>query len=498
MQPRGTAGKPISSGFLSDRSPNRKVSLERSMKHWAVTVVFVLTAVSISGTPPDQRVNTVCLFLQEAGNEEADEIRSIVIEDVKHEMEKRGFAIVPEQTWRMQLSEEEATSLELQQSSTALQVAERVEADIALTGSIQIENRDIILRIRGYEVSTGKLVFNREEREDRNIGIYNTISSISRELIDTLLGWAESQRDKAALSQSETSVPGREPEMRKSRESQHPPTEKIPESEAPPNAEPTEDAGEPAGEETKLDSVALQQPPERNEAKVLVTFLSKDEGAQVCLGSDQRLGTIENGKLVVEVPVDSQLAVETTKPGYHTNRENFEVDTQTGEISLCPLFKKTRFGFEVFSTSSQFLGIGAGLRLYLVPDYIMLKTDDYIYFSISSGGEDSPPAFHNDFRLQFGSYLFSPPDRRVRFGAATGTGIILSVLGKTGTQSKHSTYYDFYWDVVDLWLDFNWQKGAVFFEVESKYALGLGACLLEPGFVTELGLQLTVGWLMKF
>lgn len=120
-----------------------------------------------------------------------------------------------------------------------------------------------------------------------------------------------------------------------------------------------------------------------------------------------------------------------------------------------------------------------------------------IYFSVSSGGDDSPPAFHNDFRIQFGSYLFTPPSRRVRFGGATGFGVILSVLGKSITQSENSTYFDFYWDVIDLWLDINWPKGAVIFRVETKYALGLGACLLERGFVSKHGPQFSVGWLLK-
>jgi len=495
-------GKRISSGFLSDRNPCSHVFLERSVKYGAITVVFVLIALSLSGVPPDQQVNRICLFLLAAKTEEANEIRSIVIEELTREMEKRGFAIIPEQTWRAKLSQEELSSLELFQSSAAVPLAERVEADIALIGSVQIEGQDIILKIRGYDVITSNLVFSREEREAKNIGIYNTVSSLSKELIDTLLGWVESQRGKIALSQSETSVHESELDEQRSRELIIPPTERVLESEAPPSEEPNEapiqGSGEFAEEEMKAEPVVLEQTPDQKEVKVRVTLLSNDEGAQVYLGPDQRLGTIENGKLVIEVPANMQLAIETKKPGYHVNREYFEVSDQSAELRLRPLFKKTRFGFELFSTSSQFLGIGAGFRLYVVPDYIMFRADDYIYFSINSGGDDSPPAFHNDFRIQFASYLFAPPSRRLRFGVATGIGIILSTLGKSNTQSQNSTFYDFYWDVVDLWLDFNWHKGAVFFKVETKYALGLGVCLLEPGFLTKYGPQFTVGWLMKF
>ncbi|UCF96214.1 MAG: hypothetical protein JSV89_13620 [Spirochaetaceae bacterium] len=468
------------------------------MKYGAITLVFLLIAVSLSGTPPDQKVNRTCLLLLATETEEANEIRSIVIEQLTREMEKWGFAIIPEQTWRAKLSEEELSSLELLQSSAVVPLAKRIEADIALVGSIQIESQVITLRIRGYDVIASNLVFSREVREAINIGIYNSVSSLSRELIDTLLGWAESQPGKIALSQSETSVHESELDEQRSRELQSPPTERVLESDAPPSETPIQDEGELAEDKLRVEPVVLAQTADRKDAKVRITLLSNDEGARVYLGPDQRLGTIENGKLVIEVPANTQLKIETTKPGYHTNREYFEVNNQSAEIRLRPLFKRTRFGFELFSTSSQLLGIGAGFRLYVVPDYIMFKADDYIYFSIGSGGEDSTSAFHNDFRIQFGSYLFAPPSRRVRFGVATGIGIILSALEKSNAQSENSTFYDFYWDVVDLWIDFNWQKGAVFFKVETKYALGLGVCLLEPGFLTKYGPQFTVGWLMKF
>ncbi len=470
----------------------------RSVKCGVITVLFVLVAVSLSGAPSDQQTNRVCLFLSAAQTEEANAIRSILIVELTREMEKQGFSIIPEQAWRAKLSKEELSSLELLQGSVAVQLAEQVEADIALIGSIQVEGQDIILRIRGYDVLTSSLVFNKEERESKNIGIYNKVSSLTRELIDTLLGWAESQPTEIALSQSEISVLEGELDEQRSREMISPQTERVLEPEAQPSEEPTPDEGEPAEEEMKTEPYIPEQSPEQEEVKIRVTLLSNDEGAQVYLGPDQRAGTINNGKVVIEVPANTRLAIETKKPGYHVNREYFELTDQSVEIRLRPLFKITRFGFELFSTSSQFLGIGAGFRLYVVPDYILFRADDYIYFSIGSEGDDSPSAFHNDFRIQFGSYLFTPPGRRVRFGVATGVGIILSVLGESTTQQGNSTFFDFYWNVIDLWLDFNWDKGAVFFKVETKYALGLGVCLLEPGFLTNYGLQFTVGWLRKF
>jgi len=156
------------------------------------------------------------------------------------------------------------------QSSAAVTLAERVEADIALIGSIQIEGQDITLRIRGYDVITSNLIFSREEREAKNIGIYNTVSSLSKQLIDTLLVWAESQPGKIPLSQSEIAVHESEPEKKRSRELISPPTERVLESEAPPSEEPDEapiqHEGELTDDEMKGEPVVLEQPPDRNDA----------------------------------------------------------------------------------------------------------------------------------------------------------------------------------------------------------------------------------------
>jgi hypothetical protein len=463
------------------------------VKYGVITLSFLLMAGSLSGDPPDQRANSVWLYLYASDSEEAGEIRSIVTTDLTRELEKQGFSILSEQTWRAKLSQEELSSLERIGSSSAVQLAERAEAAIALVGSIEVERNDIVIRIQAYDVLTNNLIFTRIEKESKDIGIYNKVNSLSRELIDTLLMWSESQPDEIGRLQSETSVPEGTLDEQQLRETTPPETERILEPEAP-----APGVGEPAGAEMKPGFAVNEQAPVQEEAKIRVTFLSDDEGAEVYLGPDKQAGIIQNGKLVVEVPANTTLAIETKKPGYRVNREKFDLRDQSVEIRLHPLVKTTRFGFELFSTSSQFLGIGAGFRFYVVPDFVLLRADNYFYFSTGSDDHDAPSAFHDDFRLQVGAYLFTPPNRRLRFGMATGIGIILSVLGESTTRSSSLSYFDFYWDLINLWLDFNWDKWAVFCRVETKYALGIGTGLLEPGLLADYGPQFTVGWLRKF
>lgn len=177
------------------------------MKYRVIAGIFALIGLSLFGTPADQQATRVCFFLWADKTEEADNFRSIVIIELTCEMEKCGFAIIPEQTWRAKLSQKELSSLGFLQSSNAVQLAERAEADIALIGSIQIEGRYIVFKIRGYDVATGSLVFSGGKKGTKDIGIHNRVSSLSTELIDALLGWAESQPGNIAFSQSETSVP---------------------------------------------------------------------------------------------------------------------------------------------------------------------------------------------------------------------------------------------------------------------------------------------------
>ena len=76
------------------------------MKYGVITLSFLLMAGSLSGDPPDQRANSVWLYLYASDSEEAGEIRSIVAADLTREIEKQGFSILSEQTWRAKLSQE--------------------------------------------------------------------------------------------------------------------------------------------------------------------------------------------------------------------------------------------------------------------------------------------------------------------------------------------------------------------------------------------------------
>jgi len=148
---------------------------------------------------------------------------------------------------------------------------------------------------------------------------------------------------------------------------------------------------------------------------------------------------------------------------------------------LSPLRRITRFGLELTYTSSQFLGLGAGFRWYPIPDYLMIRLDEYSYFSAARVPQDT--------RVALGGYLFTPPHWRVRFGVAAGLGVILScsrapLMGLVLGGGRPVAGSD-------------WDRGRCS-SGGGQVRPGDGSGLLERGFLTGYGPQYTLGWLWKW
>jgi hypothetical protein len=397
--------------------------MRRAFRCGATAAALVLIAAAAGLAEPQP--TGIWLRLPAAETEAGETILSIMDVELRSELQRRGFSVVPEPA-----------------------------AAVALVGSLRIEGAEIVLGVRGYELSTGGEILDIEQRASEDIGLYNQVGSLADLLVKDLLSWVRSPKTHVVVPRHEL--------MPRAAEAVRP--------------QPEESA--PAAERVRAEAEAPEP------AHIRVTLLSRDEGAEIYVGQGQLAGRIEGGRLAVEAPAGGTLSVEKRKAGYHPDREDFQLGEQAAELPLKPLRRIARYGLELFYTSSQFLGLGAGFRWYLIPDYLLLRADGYGYFSAGS-------AFHEDIRLTLGSYLFTPPQRRVRLAVASGLGVILSAF-------EGSAYGDWYWEMADLWLDLNWSRWAVFFRAELRYALGLGGGLLERGFLTGYGPQYSIGWLWKW
>lgn len=417
---------------------------------------LLLLLAAVAGAQPGRLSTPVCLFLPDDAGE-GHTVRLIMDAELNAELRRLGLPVVPEAAWRSLLPADSPPPWEDPQA--ALRLAAQMEAAVAVTGTFRQQRTVVELAVRAYEVSTGSPICEIEQRSGRDISIYNQVATLAARLGAGLQAWLEAPPAvRAAVGAVKPAAAAGEGQQRVETREPVPPTPPV---------------------------------------SVRVTLLSDDEGAEIWLGRESPAGTVTDGRLVLEAPVNSVLRIEKRKPGYHADREELPVAEDPVEVSLRPLQRSTRWAVELFYSSSQFLGLGAGFRLYLVPDYLALTAGHYSYFSLDPGSADGEAAYHGDFRLTAGTYLLAAPGARLRFGLATGMGAILSVFGISAGPAERETYTDLYWEILDAWLELNWKRFAVFLRAETRYALGLDGGVLERGFVSDYGPQYSLGWLIK-
>jgi hypothetical protein len=236
---------------------------------------------------------------------------------------------------------------------------------------------------------------------------------------------------------------------------------------------------------------AVDQPPQVR----VVTLYSEDEGLEIYLPGDQFVGRIRQGALTlppVPLPLGGTLTLVKKKPGYHDGRETVKLAEPVVEATLKPLVKQTEWATELTYTTAQLMGFGVAQRYYPRPDVLFLGAENYFYVQHSFLPENRP-VFHDDIRLMVGGYPAAPVDSRFRVGVGTGMGAILTWMFDLDV----APFVDYYWNVVNVWFEWNWRRTAVFLRSEARYALGVPGGLLGRGMYGE-GPIVTLGVLRKW
>jgi len=406
----------------------------------ALAALIALMLLQVPPSRAEPAEDTVCLIFQPAVSQEEDRIRTILISQLDIELENRGFSVL------YGAGQEAITNQGPLAEEELLRLAAQTGASTVLTGSIRVQELEIILEIQGYRARTNTRVIEVERRAPTDISLYNQVSSLVQEIVPALRGQAA-----AVMS------------------------------------EPSAERAERPKDTVKAEAAVREgpSPADTPTGMVRLTLLSPDEGAQIRIAPEQEPRPIENGRLVVEAPAGAALTIERTKPGYHADRETISIPPHSAAVGLRPLVRASRFGIELVYTSSQFLGFGAAFRYYLIPDTLLLRVQHYANFSPAA-----PAAFHNDVNLRVGSYLFAPPRNRLRVGIGTGLGLIFSVRSP-------SAFLDVYWEIFDLWLEANFRRWAFFAKSEGRFSLDSALGMLPRGFLTRYGPQYTTGLLLK-
>jgi hypothetical protein len=226
----------------------------------------------------------------------------------------------------------------------------------------------------------------------------------------------------------------------------------------------------------------------------MLVLISDQRGVAVS-AAGINLGQITDGRLELESLTEGDLEVELSGSEYHTTSQIVSVSPEGQEVQLKTLARRHRWGSEFVLTTGQIMGLGFGLRYYLLPDELFVAGDDY-FFIQDTFAPGSQPVFHNDVRFRVGRYILFGPYSRFRLGASTGIGGVFTWY----TSPELPLSFDLYWNVVDFWLEWSLERWSFFFRVEGKYALGLSTGILGRKWLEseEAGPPSTIGVMRKW
>jgi hypothetical protein len=241
--------------------------------------------------------------------------------------------------------------------------------------------------------------------------------------------------------------------------------------------------------------LASERPPEDVQQVKEITLFSQDEGAEVYIAGEQLVGRIQQGVLTLPyfpLAVGSTIRIEKRKAGYYTSSEDLEITAPRVEVTLRPLARRTRWATELTWSTKQLVGFGLAQRWYPVTDILFLAAEHYFYLqtNFAKGGS---VAFHNDLELLVGGYPFSRVDARFRIALSTGFGMIVTYF----SLPDQPVYTDFYLNVINLAVEWNWSRWMTYLRSEALYSLGIGTDLLGRGMMGN-GAILTLGVMYKW
>lgn len=334
-----------------------------------------------------------------------------------------GYSVIPPDKWNSEVQRRALDSRALLAEAMAESVAQAVSADLAVTGYFTVEDDRIYISLQCWDVAAGVLATGLQQTARFNLAFYSSLHDRVAEMLPQI-----------RLTQRPAQIAvGAAPVKR--------------------------------------------QPPVAD-----LTFVSPDEGMEVFLVDDTRIGAISEGKLVWKsggLVQGSAFSVEKRKQGFHTSHETVRAGK---EIRLSRLESEKQRALEVDWTLGQFLGLGATLRVYSSPDSTFLFVGNYLFAQppLTAAGN---PVFHYDTSLGVGAYLFFPPDFPVRFGVSAGAGSVVSVL----TGPAGAAYADLYLDVFNWWLETRVLGPIIFLRQEWKFTTGYGSNLLGKQWMMVAG-----------
>jgi hypothetical protein len=255
-------------------------------------------------------------------SDEYKEYQSIISNQLRVELRNAGFKIIPREKWDAVRERQGIRMGQLYQGNVALEVAARVDAEIAVLSFYSVEERQLILEIKCYDVEQKALVAGVFKTARINLSIYNVIGEAVAELIPTirLLG-------------------------------------------PPPS----------------LDSPVVEEIALLSKDEGMEVYLGEEGYIGTITDGKLLLPPIP-------FTIGSRIVIEKRKEGYHTGVETLRLKEPEMLIKLARLRKKALTATELNWTLGQLMGFGLAQRFYLVPDTSFFSAEHYFYLQYNFAG----------------------------------------------------------------------------------------------------------------
>jgi hypothetical protein len=405
----------------------------------AVFMLLLLLLAALSPAAADNAGRT-CLLLNANLSETAslDIFRDVITDALAVELKLADFTLVEEEEGRQAQKQRGLRDEELIRGPTALALARELGADIAVTGFVRIEDSQIICGLKGYESKDGRLMVSVLKRGGAGLKVFSMINAAAAELIPGL-------------------------------------TEPAP---------PPVEAVKQVTRELAVRTLTTEYRPVEMGKLIQVTLLSPDEGAEVFLAGQERVGVIEEGRLSFEAKAGTRLLLEVRMPGCYDREVEVQLRDQDRRIRLTALQPEESSGVELEVYFPQLLGLGAAYRHLILSGRMFLRAENYLYAQYPAHliNLRSLPVLHNDIRLLLGGYILMPEASSFKVGLALGGG---GTLTKLVRPLGSPFYLDLYINTLVTWLEYRFRRVTVFYALEDRYVLGIGNNLLGEGHVAE-------------
>jgi hypothetical protein len=268
---------------------------------------------------------SVCVFraVDLSSSPENNQYREILTGQLNVELKGAGYRVLPPEVWDPIRERRGYGDLDLLAGEQALTVAEEARAQVALVGYYRVENRNVVLEIKCYDVQARAFVAGVLRTGRLSLSMYNLIAGAVQELL---------------------------PQIRL--------------------------IGQPPAfpQPAQAERITLLSPNEG--AEILLA------GAQP-VGAIENGSLVLPP---IPFPLGSAITVEKRLAGYHPSRESLLIREPVQAFKLRPLRRQARWATELNWTYGQVLGFGVAQRYYLKPDITFVAAEHYFYLQHNFAG----------------------------------------------------------------------------------------------------------------